>query len=448
MISKIFTLLISLGFTCQIQSQNTIGEKLDSLIDGYTRLGKFNGCALVASHNRILLEKGYGFKNVRDSTLNDPNTLFQIASVTKQFTSAVILKLVELQKLALNDKLSKFYPDFPKGDKINIENLLTHTSGIYDWTNNNMNFSPTGEQSLLAFLKTKNLDFPPGTEWGYSNSNYSLLGYIIQKVTGISYEDAVRNYIFKPLDMTHSGFDFKHLKSRDKAAGYSTFSEKNKIEGTLYDSVGPFAAGEIYSTIGDLYKWHLGLQSNLIVSKSTLEKAYMPFRDHYGYGWQIDSLYGKKVVSHSGSISGFCSNLARITEESTIVILLNNKEGSGLENLTKKVFAVLYDKPYSIPVRRPVEILGKQTLKKYIGKYNVNSHNGPVLENVTFESGKLKIQAPGGPKLELIAEKENHFYTIADDYECEVDFKTDSIGEVDKITISQYGITMSGTKMR
>jgi CubicO group peptidase (beta-lactamase class C family) len=408
---RILSIILTLSFSLTLFSQETTGEKIDQLIKGYTETGAFNGSALVASHDQILLKKGFGYKNFRDSTLNDSSTIFQIASVTKQFTSTVILKLVELKKVALTDKLNKYYSDFPKGDIITIENLLTHTSGIFDWTNS-INFSPTNEQTLLGFLKTKALDFSPGTSWSYSNSNYSLLGYIIQKVTGMSYENAVRKYIFIPLQMTHSGFDFKNLACKEKAIGYSTFSDSSKIEGTLYDSVGPYAAGEIYSTVGDLYKWHKGLQSYQIINKASLERAYTPLKNHYGFGWIVDSLFSRRITSHSGDISGFSSNLARITEDNVFIILLNNKEDSGLETLTKNIFAILYNQPYSIPVKRHAIELSEEILKKYIGTYEVISPQGSLQGEVTQENGELMLQAHGGPKLELVAEKENYFFDL------------------------------------
>ena len=445
---KVFAFIFTFSFTLTLFPQITAEQKLDKLINTYTLAGKFNGSVLIARHGKILLEKGYGYKNFRDSSLNNPNTIFQIASVTKQFTSTVILKLVELNKLSLTDKLSKYYPDFPKGDSINIENLLTHTSGIYDWINSTMSFSPTNEQTLLAFLRTKNLNFSPGTNWSYSNSNYSLLGYIIQKVTGVSYENAVRKYIFNPLEMKHSGFDFKHLKNKEKATGYSTFSGSSKIEATLYDSVAPFAAGEIYSNIGDLYKWHEGLQSYKIISRTSLQKAYTPFKNHYGFGWQIDSLFGKRVTSHSGSISGFSSNLARIAEDSVIIILLNNKEESGLETITKEILSILYNQSYSIPVTSHPVLLSKQTLKKYVGTYEVISPHGPVSGKVTMENGRLILKAHGGPKLELFADKENHFIDLSEENEGVVEFEIASDGKVDKIVFTQDGVSMSGKKIR
>jgi CubicO group peptidase (beta-lactamase class C family) len=442
----VLSVILTLSISLTVHSQASAGDKIDKLLKGYTETGKFNGSALVATHDKILLEKGYGFRNFRDSTLNDSSTVFQIASVTKQFTSTVILKLVELKKLALTDKLSKFYPDFPKGESITIENLLTHTSGIFDWTNS-INFSPKNEETLVGFLKTKALDFSPGTSWRYSNSNYSLLGYIIQKVSGMSYENAVRKYIFIPLQMRHSGFDFKNLSVKEKATGYSTFTDTSKIEGPVYDSVGPYAAGEIYSTVGDLYKWHKGLQSYKIINRASLERAYTPVKSHYGYGWIIDSLFNKRITSHSGSIAGFSSNLARIAEDSVFVVLLNNKEGSGLETITNNIFAILYRQPYGIPVKRHPIKLSEDILRKYIGNYEVFSPQGSLQEEVRIENGKLTLHVHGKPKLELLAEKENYFFDLTEDNEECVEFVIGTNGKVDKIVLFQNGISLTGKKI-
>ena len=448
---KILIILLTFGLVQSIFSQQTVSQKLDALIEAYTKWNKFNGSVLVAQHGKILLEKGYGFSNFRNNTLNDSNTIYQIASITKQFTSTMILKLVELKKMALTDKLSKYYPDFSNGDSITIENLLTHTSGIISDAPDDSSFINSEEQKItheekfLASIKNRKLDFSPGTNWEYSNSGYILLGYVIEKVLKMTYFEAVRKYIFAPLSMTHSGFDFEHL--RDKATGYSTISDSSKIEGSSidFDSTGPFAAGAIYSTVGDLYKWHEGLQSNKIITKTSLDKACTPFKNNYGYGWEIESFLGKRIVSHSGVITGFNSNIARIPEDNVCIVLLNNMEGSGIGAITKKIFSILYNQPYSVPVKRQEIKLSEETLKKYVGTYEITSP--PISAEVTIENGKLVTQASGGQKLKLLPYQENHFFIIMQDDEAEIDFGIDESGKVDKIIIYQEGQKMLGKKL-
>ncbi len=325
------------------------GDKLDALIDAYAKLYKFNGSALVAKNGIILLNKGYGYRNATDKVANNEQTIFQLGSVTKQFTSAVILKLQEEKKLSVSDKLSKYFPGYPKGDSITIEQLLTHTSGIYNYTNDekfmaNEVTKPANREMMMALFRDKPLDFSPGTSWSYSNSGYSLLGYIIEAVTKKPYEQAVRKYIFTPLKMTHSGFDFTHLKSSEKAIGYFKLNDKEKEEAPIVDSSVSFSAGAIYSTAGDLYLWHKALEKNTILSREQQEKAYTPVKNRYGYGWSIDSIEGKRRVSHGGGIHGFITNIARVPEDDICIVLLSNGSIPQWETLAKAYLPYFMEK--------------------------------------------------------------------------------------------------------
>jgi CubicO group peptidase (beta-lactamase class C family) len=340
---KQLTILL-LAFTTPVFSQ----DKPDELISAYVKMGSFNGSVLVAQHGQILLKKNYG--------LDDAHAVYQIASVTKTFTSALTLKLNELHLLSLTDKLSKYYPGYPKGDSITIQQLLTHTSGVYNYTMNSdfMNTAaskPIDEEKMLALFKDQPLDFSPGTGWNYSNSGYMLLGYISQKVTHLSYQEAIRKYIFKPLNMNHSGFDFAHLAVR--ATGYYADSANvyNKLA-PMVDSSVSFAAGSIYSSVEDLYKWHTGLEHYQIIHKASTEKALTLVKNNYGYGWQIDSLYGHKIVYHGGGIWGFRSNFTRVPEDDICIVLLSNIETPVLESISKKLLAIHYHQPYEIPFKK------------------------------------------------------------------------------------------------
>ena len=411
-------------------AQDSTTKKLDALITAYANIGRFNGSALVAQHGKILLQKGYGLKNANDNSLNDANTKFQIASVTKTFTSTVVLKLVELNKMALTDKLSKYYKGFPYGDSITIENLLTHTSGITDHYNNSTSTpsAETDEGKLLASIQKNGLDFSPGTNWQYSNKGYQLLGYIIQKVSNMTYYEAVRKYIFIPLQMNSSAFDFIHLDSKEKATGYWSYPGNAAAEGaTIIDSSAPFAAGAIYSTVEDLYKWHEGLQTYKIVSKASLDKAYTPFKNNYGYGWMIDSLFGKRIIHHSGDIWGFKSDIARITEDDACIVLLNNIEDPDLGIITKKIFAILYNQPYKLPAKSEIK-LSDEILKKYVGSYEMQP--GMIIE-LTLESGRL--MATTDHKEELYAQKKDHFIAESGDNQIEIEFVPDATGKIDNL---------------
>jgi CubicO group peptidase (beta-lactamase class C family) len=443
-------LLMALAFgSIQLAFAQTVAKKLDTLVGAYAQVHKFNGAVLVAKNGRILLEKGYGEKNFSAHSLNNANTIFQIASITKQFTSTVILKLVELNKMTLTDSLSKFYPDFPEGNKVTIYNLLTHTAGIPNYTLDsafmkdvvNKNSKPLN--TVDALIKYNKLDFPPGTNWNYSNQGYQLLGEIIQKLTKMSYYKAVRKYIFTPLHMNHSGFDFAHLNSKDKATGYYTYPEKDKNEEApiINDA---FSAGAIYSTVGDLYKWHRGLQAYKIVSKASMDKAYTPFKNHYGFGWFIDTLFGKRVISHSGDIWGFKTNIARVTEDDVCIVLLNNIEDEEMRGqFTNDLLAALYGQPYTVPVKRQEIQVNEDVLKRYAGTYEITPQ---FSMEIVVENRQLWVLLPGQPKMQLFAQKENFFFSK--DVEGQVEFVTDETGKVDKLLLYQGGHQIPGKKIK
>jgi CubicO group peptidase (beta-lactamase class C family) len=215
---------------------DSLTKKLDDYLMSANKMYKFNGTALIARHGKILLEKAYGKKDFTKNLSNDTNTIFQIGSVTKQFTATVVLKLQEEGKLSVNDKLDKYFPQFKYANEITLENLLTHTSGIYDYVrdiddeDSAIVCHPVDKQLVLDVMFKHDLDFKPGSAFRYCNSGYYLLGIIIEKVTGESYEQNVHDIIFGPLQMTHSLFDFKHSADTDIAIGYQSISEKEQRE--------------------------------------------------------------------------------------------------------------------------------------------------------------------------------------------------------------------------
>jgi CubicO group peptidase (beta-lactamase class C family) len=419
-------------------------EKLDSFVSSYARQNSFNGSILVAQKGKILLEKGYGFKNKKDSALNTANTIYQIGSITKQFTSAIILQLVGRQKMSLQDRLSKYIPDYPKGDSITVENLLTHTSGIYNYTND-ANFMmtrsgrPIPRDSLLYLFKYKPLDFSPGTSWSYSNSGYILLGIIIEKVTGKSYFQVVRENIFEPLEMHHTGFDFTILNSVDKAIGY--YGDLS-APADIVDSSVSFAAGAIYTTVGDLYKWDQALYSDRIVSQALLQKAFTPYQSNYGYGWLIVTAYNKKTVEHGGAITGFVSYILRVPDDQTCIIVLSNLPSSSPEIITNQINGFINGQNPATPAVRKEINLDSATLKLYTGEYEL----APAFHIVvTMENGVLKAQATNQGKNQLYAEKENFFFLKVVD--AQVEFLPGPNGKIDRLILYQNGRKMQAQKL-
>lgn len=441
----LFTAILS-GVSLTLLGQSK-QEKLHQLIESWSVMNKFNGSILVAQKGQILLDKGYGYRNVAAGLQNESATIYQIGSATKQFTAAAILKLQEKKMLNVKDKLSKYYPAFPEGDKIMLENLLTHTSGIFNYTDDpafmqSQVLMPISEQKMVEMLQAKPLGFAPGTGWAYSNSNYMLLGYIIQKVSKKPYEQVIRDMFFKPLNMRSSGFDYKGLKNANKATGYFVISKEMSKEAPTMDSTVSYAAGGIYSTTGDLYKWHQGLQSNRILSKASLDKASTPYKNKYGYGLSIDSIFGKKVVAHGGMTFGFTSNLVRVPQDDIFIAILNNFGDTDVNRITKDILAIIYDKPYKLPEGRKEIQLSADALKKYTGTFELAPQFSIVF---TVEGSQLFAQATGQPKMPLFAEKEDLFFLKVVD--AQIEFKKDAQGNVNEMLLIQGGRSQPGKKV-
>lgn len=444
---NIFILLIVLCSAGISRSQD-LTAKLDTLLQAYTTLHKFNGVVLVAKHGTILLDKGYGYRNVANRVQHDKSSIFQIGSVTKQFTTAVILKLQTAGKLSVQDPISKYFPQFPRGDSITIENLMLHTSGIFNYTNDrqfmdNEVTKPATQAKMIALFRDKPASFSPGTSWQYSNSAYLLLGYIIESVTKKPYEQVVREYIFTPLKMTHSGFDFTHLQSPQKSTGYFAFNNRDTLPSPTVDSSVSFSAGAIYSTTEDMYRWHQALEKNKILTNAQQEKAYTPVKNHYGYGWTIDSLYGQRVVSHSGGIHGFTSNFSRMPADDVCIVLLSNTSSPELHTITRAIYAILYNKPYQVPEKRKSILLPEEKQKEYIGEYTINEK---LQLSITLRSGELIATPTGQPTVILHPEKEDDFFVEEPDVQ--LHFTRNANQQVDGFILHQNGTDRKCPKIK
>jgi len=412
-------------------------QAIDSVIQSYAGINKFNGTAMIHYQHKTFFEKSYGWQDAEKKFLNQDKSIYQIASLTKSFTALVIIKLSEEGKLSVKDPLSKFIPDYPRGNEITVENLLNHTSGIYEALRNKEYFRliHTGEKipksRETSFFKDEPLDFDPGTQFSYTNSGYILLGIIIEKITGLSYEEAVTKFILEPLKMNHTGFDYPALKSPDKTVPYSYISKTKQVKTEIWNPDLTGSAGQIYSTAEDLYKYYTGLRDYKIVSKEAFKKATTPYLSGYGYGWFIDDLYGKKLINHGGNIEGATSYLAMLPEEDICIILLNNITSKKLEKAGNTILAVLLNQPYDLPKPKKEITLDPVIVKKYAGNY-VLSKDETI--HIIDKKDQLFIQNNTGSKVRMLAEKEDAFFLQDDDTEINFIIKT---GEKDVVMIKK-----------
>ncbi|WP_454046434.1 serine hydrolase [Chryseobacterium sp. Marseille-Q8038] len=412
-------------------------QEIDSIIQAYAAINKFNGTALIHYQNKNIFERSYGWQDAEKKISNQNKSVYQIASLTKSFTALVIVKLSEEGKLSFKDPVSKFIPDYPRGNEITIEHLLTHTSGIYEVLRNKEYFSllhtrkSIAKNKELSFFKNEPLDFEPGTQFSYTNSGYIVLGLIIEKLTGLSYENAVRKIILNPLKMNHTGFNYMALKSTYKTVPYSYISKTRQEKTEVWNSTLTGPAGQIYSTAEDLYNYYIGLRDYKIVSKEAFKKATTPYLSGYGYGWFIDDLYGKKLINHGGNIEGSTSYFAMLPEDDLCIILLNNITSKRLEKVGNTILAALLGQPYTLPQPKKEITLGADILKKYVGDYALSDDS---VIHILNENGQLFIQNNKDPKVRMLAEKEDVFFLQDDDTEITFIFKK---GEKDVITIKK-----------
>jgi CubicO group peptidase (beta-lactamase class C family) len=266
-----------------------LAREIDGYLTAAAEVQKFSGSVLVAKDGVPILNKGYGMANYELSVPNTPETKFQIGSITKQFTAAAIMKLVDKGLLSVDDPISNYLPDYPKetGDSVTIHHLLTHTAGIPDYTDDmslmEKRACEISTEEVLGSFRDKPLDFRPGESFKYSNSGYYLLGLIVEEVSGQSYDAFLEKSFFGPLGMTNTGYDFNRPIVPNRAAGYDLDSNGELINAPYLDMSAPFAAGAIHSTTEDMLTWDQALLTDIVLSQESRDKMFTPYMADCGY---------------------------------------------------------------------------------------------------------------------------------------------------------------------
>lgn len=296
--------------------------------ESYVLSQNFSGAVYIARAGEILLNKGFGLANKESEQSNTPETRFRIGSVSKQFTAAAILTLQEQGLLSVNDYISDHLSDFPNGTQITLKHLLTHTSGLPNYTalpdfEDYLNDELTPDE-IMAMFKDLPLEFVPGSAFKYSNSGYVVLGAIIEQVSGIAYADYMALHVFAPLQMDASGYGTNEPVAPLDAKGY-------KPDGSLapyIDMSLPYAAGALVSTLGDLAKWDKALYDNTLLSTESTELMFTPELNGYGLGWQITNIAETEepIHVHGGNIAGFSAVIVRFPITRKLIVVLSNTD--------------------------------------------------------------------------------------------------------------------------
>jgi CubicO group peptidase (beta-lactamase class C family) len=361
--------------------------------------------------------------------------------VTKQFTAASILLLEERGKLKTSDPVSAYLPDAPAAwAKITIFNLLTHTSGIPNFTafpdyGATEAFATTPAQ-LVARFEGKPLDFQPGEKWAYSNSNFTLLGLLIEKVSGQTYQEFLQQNIFTPLRMSHSGYDSNAAIIPHRASGYMPGPNGPQHAGYI-DMTIPYAAGALYSTTRDLKLWEDALYGGKLLSAASLKKMTTPFLNGYAFGLGVGQSGGHAFYSHDGGIEGFNTYLAYYPDEKMTIVVLGNLNGGAPGDIGAKLAAVAHGETVVLPTERREIAVDPKILAGYVGSYQLAPDFALV---VTLEDGHLITQATGQPKIPIFAESSTRFFPKVVD--AEIEFTKDKSGTVTGLILHQGGRDM------
>ena len=359
----LFFAFLALAAALPARAQGDRLAQIDRLLQQYHDYGLFNGVALVAEGDRVLYQKGFGEAEMAWHVPNTPATRFRIASVTKQFTAALALQLIEQGAMDLDAPITRYWPEYPaaQGDAVTIRQLLNHTSGIPSYTGfadlAEAQRKPHTPEAIVASFWELPLEFEPGSAFRYNNSGYALLGALIERVTGQPYDVALRERLLTPLGLADSGYDHHTEVIEGLAYGYDQLPDGSYQRAAYLDSSYPYAAGMLYATAGDLHRWTRALhQATPFQDASTLAQMTTAGLGDYGFGLRADRLPmgtdSVRVIGHSGGIDGFSSMLAYFPDaEHTIVVLDNTGGPSG--RIMQDLARLLYGADVEAP-RRPL----------------------------------------------------------------------------------------------
>ena len=437
-------------------SDPALDRKIDAL---FQTLGPDTPGAvvLVARAGKVEFCKAYGSADPESHMLMTADTRFRIGSLTKQFTAAAILKLQEQGKLSVEDKLSRYFPGWPKSDEISLYHLLTHTSGIHDYTKK-PDFAaqitqPITLEKLVRSFENDPNDFDPGKLFEYNNSGYVLLAAIIEKISGESYDAFLQQTFFGPLGMTHTGVERAETSSDFKARGYA-FGSGAAHPAEVWNLERLKGAGSLISNAGDLFLWNEGIFGGKVLSKETLKSAWTvglvegddpthPEETGYGFGWTIDHLGSEREISHGGELAGFGSYLLRLPDlKVTVIVLLNcvlQMPGLHQWNLARSIAQL------AIGTSRPEETpytLSSDDAELIVGNYNMGHQ---MILSVTCKGPRVFFHINDRPATELLARSDRRF--IAGNGEAEATFVRNTGGQVVKAILKQAGGRIDAPKV-
>jgi CubicO group peptidase (beta-lactamase class C family) len=352
----------------------------------------------IVKHGKTVLAKGYGYADLENDVPAGAETVYRVGSITKQFTAASIMRLVEQGKLLLDDTLQKFLPSFPaQGNRVTIRHLLNHTSGIKSYTSLGEKWQRVirldlAPESVVALFANEPFDFKPGDRWSYDNSGYFLLGVIIEKISGKPYGQYVKDELFTPLGLKSTVYCDQEPLIKHRAQGYAPKPNGQFVNAEPLSMTQPYAAGSLCSTVTDLAAWTAALSSGKVVSPASYKQMTTPLTLNdgkpltYGFGLGVGMLRGHRQINHNGGINGFVSELHHYIDDSVVTVVLTNVASATAPQLEK----VIATRALGIPDTASPP-LSAADLARYEGTYQL-----PGLKVKMFaDHGRLSSQGEG-----------------------------------------------------
>jgi CubicO group peptidase (beta-lactamase class C family) len=432
---RLLPLLAIILFSCNQKKENSaISKQLDEFLTGQQKYFRFNGNVLVAENGKIVFQKSYGYANFDSQRLLNDSSVFELASVSKQFTATGILILKDQGKLQLTDSLRKFFPELPYSN-ITIWNMLTHTSGLPDyesamnekWDRKKIAFN----NDMIGFLAKEKLPvlFAPGAKWMYSNTAYAILASIIEKISGESFQNFMAQTIFQPLSMKHTRIYNTRRSVKDTIAnyGYGFLYNDSLQKHILPDSLPDFSFvyyldgivgdGCVNSTTADLLKWDRAVKNS-----------------KYGFGLFMDKNDFGTIISHSGGWPGYATFLARNADKDQTYIILSNNE-SPSPRLCLSLQNIMAGKPVVTAYEHKEIKMDSMALEPFTGKYKT------IDNEISLErrGNKLFRVSPNGQSIELKPESANKFF-YSDGSDRQIEFETDASKKINNVWLVAFGI--------
>ena len=442
-------LLLLLGLAAPLAAQTAPAAAtaaFDKVLKDSFAADKPGAAVIVVKDGRTVFRKALGLADMELGVPLQPDMVFRLGSITKQFTAVSILILAEEGKLSLQDPIEKFLPGYPtQGYVITVEHLLTHTSGIQSYTAipgwmTSKILAPMTVTELVDGFKKEPMQFAPGEKYAYNNSAFVILGAIIEKVSGKTYEAFVKERIFQPLGMTSSYYGSTEPIIPKRVPGYTADGDQVRNAGYL-SMTQPYSAGSLSSTVDDLARWDASLYTEKILKKASLDKAWTSYvlksgeATNYGYGWGLSKVRGRRSIAHGGGIFGFSTYALRLPEDRVYVAVLSNSDSPLTDPgyVARKLAAIAVGDPF--PEFTPVT-LDPRVLARYAGVYRIDEK---ATRTVTIEGGKLYAQRSGGQRQEIRPSSETEFFY--DKSFTHLRFVVDPGGKVTEMLMYQDGAT-------